>query len=108
MNRDKNRSGSSDEQETCSDLEHGSRTDTTGRQTAGSFSHRTGLLEEVGDRLLSLDEAAAVLGVSRRSVQRLIAEHELPQPVKVRGSSRLYATDLKEFLARLREAYRGA
>ena len=41
------------------------------------------------DRLLRIRDVAALLGVSERTVWRLMAEGELPQPVLGRGGSRL-------------------
>ena len=58
------------------------------------------------NRLLDLLEVAKRLGISRRSVDRLIANGELAKPVKVRGCSRLFETDLEkyfEFIRRNRE-----
>ena len=48
----------------------------------------------IGDRLLRIDEVADVLGISRRTVWRLIARAELPAPVKVLGSSRVAESEL--------------
>ncbi len=51
--------------------------------------------------LISLDEAAGMLSISRRTIYRLIAAGELPQPVKVGGSSRMARTDLDRYIDRL-------
>lgn len=40
-------------------------------------------------QLLKFDEAAKLLGVSRRTVERLIAGQFLPRPIKVGGCSRI-------------------
>jgi excisionase family DNA binding protein len=54
-----------------------------------------------GERLMSIPEVAGVLGVSVRTVYRLIAEQELPAPVRVRALVRMPATDLRAYLARV-------
>lgn len=65
-------------------------------------------LEIYNDRLISLREVANVLSISTRAVYRLMSSGALPPPVKVGGSSRLYAADLKCYLKKLhkdREAF---
>ena len=44
-----------------------------------------------------------MLGLSVRSVYRLVDRAELPAPVKIGGSSRFFQSDLDRFLAELRE-----
>jgi len=51
--------------------------------------------------LLSLKAAAHRLNISLRGIYRLIAAGELPQPVKVGGSVKLFESDLKRYLASL-------
>ena len=47
------------------------------------------------DRLMDLEEVAEKLGnISTRSVRRLIARGDLPKPVKVLSSPRLYHSDI--------------
>ena len=59
---------------------------------------------ETGDRLMSLEEVAEKLGgISTRSVRRLIARGELPEPVKVLASPRLYNSDVMTYLDLLRQ-----
>lgn len=56
-----------------------------------------------GDRLLDFAEVAHLLGgISIRSVYRLIAKHDLPDPVKVLSSPRLYASDVSNYLQNLK------
>jgi excisionase family DNA binding protein len=55
------------------------------------------------ERLIQLHEVAARLSVSIRTVFRLIADKTLPHPVKVGRSSRLYSSDVDEYLERLRD-----
>jgi excisionase family DNA binding protein len=57
--------------------------------------------------LLSLNVAARRLSICRRTLERLIAAGEFPQPVKVRGATRVPVTDLQAYLAKLL-AHRGA
>ncbi len=55
------------------------------------------------DDLISLPRAAARLDVSVRGLYRLIANQELPRPVKIGGSSKLFESDLNGYLNRLRK-----
>jgi predicted DNA-binding transcriptional regulator AlpA len=55
------------------------------------------------DRLMDLEEVAEKLGrISTRSVRRLIARGDLPKPVKVLSSPRLYYSDVVTYLERLK------
>jgi predicted DNA-binding transcriptional regulator AlpA len=55
------------------------------------------------DRLMDLEEVAEMLGnISTRSVRRLIARGDLPKPVKVLSSPRLYHSDILAYFERLR------
>ncbi|MCR9215625.1 MAG: helix-turn-helix domain-containing protein [bacterium] len=51
-------------------------------------------------RLLTLDEVANRLAVSRRTIDRLIAEGELPRSVKIGASSRMPEEDLRLYIER--------
>ncbi|MDD4870965.1 MAG: helix-turn-helix domain-containing protein [Kiritimatiellae bacterium] len=51
--------------------------------------------------LLSFDEVAILLDVSSRTVRRLIASGELPEPVKVRKASRIRVQDVNTYLDRI-------
>lgn len=57
--------------------------------------------------LVDFDRAGVLLDVSGRTVRRLVAMGELPEPVKVRGSSRLLVEDIKAYVARLTAARGG-
>jgi predicted DNA-binding transcriptional regulator AlpA len=55
------------------------------------------------ERLMNLEEVAEMLGnISTRSVRRLIARGDLPKPVKVLSSPRLYNSDVVTYLERLK------
>jgi len=55
------------------------------------------------ERLLDLEEVARMLGgISTRSVRRLVARGDLPKPVKVLSSPRLYHSDVVTYLERLK------
>lgn len=59
------------------------------------------------DRLVDFKEIAHMLGnISERSVRRLIASGELPQPVKVRSAPRLYHSEIVAYLERLKKKRR--
>lgn len=55
----------------------------------------------VANQLLRVPQVAQVLSVSVRTVYRMIAEGELPRPVKVRGCSCLRAEDVASYVERL-------
>ncbi len=56
------------------------------------------------DRLMDLEEVAEKLGnISTRSVRRLIAKGDLPKPVKVLSSPRLYHSDIVTYLEHLKQ-----
>lgn len=58
---------------------------------------------KVEDRLMDLEEVAELLGhISTRSVRRLIAKGDLPKPVKVLSSPRLYHSDVTTYLEKLK------
>ena len=52
-------------------------------------------------RFITLKQAAIMLDVSDRTVRRLVASGELPQLVKVRGSTKLAARDIEDYVDRL-------
>jgi predicted DNA-binding transcriptional regulator AlpA len=58
----------------------------------------------VEDQLLDLAEVAEVLGhISTRSVRRLIARGDLPQPIKILSTPRLYFSEVMAYLERLKQ-----
>ncbi len=60
--------------------------------------------QDEAERLMDLDEVAQMLGnISTRSVRRLIARGDLPKPVKVLSSPRLYHSDILTYLERLKQ-----
>ncbi len=56
--------------------------------------------EQVSPKLLSYAATATVLGISERSVKRIIATGDL-RPVKIGGSSRIRVEDVDGFIDRL-------
>jgi predicted DNA-binding transcriptional regulator AlpA len=55
------------------------------------------------DRLIDFKETAHLLGdVSERSVRRLIARGDLPQPVKALSAPRLYRSEVFAYLENLK------
>ena len=55
------------------------------------------------DRLIDFKETAHLLGdISERSVRRLIARGDLPQPVKVLSAPRLYRSEVFAYLEKLK------
>ena len=55
------------------------------------------------EQLMTVDQAAAILAVSRRTLYRMIAAGEFPAPLRVGGARRVAASDLVEFLGRLKQ-----
>ena len=47
----------------------------------------------IGDRLLKVVDVAACLGVSQRKVWRMIADGQLPRPVKIGNSTRIVESE---------------
>ena len=56
-------------------------------------------------RLLSIRDVADILGVSQRTVQRLISSRKLPA-YRIRGIRRIAPNDVKKFLREHRECGR--
>jgi predicted DNA-binding transcriptional regulator AlpA len=60
------------------------------------------------DRLIPLAEVGQMLsGISEKSVRRLIASGELPQPLKVLSVSTLAESDVVAYIERLKAKRRG-
>jgi excisionase family DNA binding protein len=58
-------------------------------------------------KAVSLDAAATALGVSKRTIQRLIAAGEFPKPIKVGAVSRVLVEDLDRYIeSKRREDHR--
>lgn len=51
-----------------------------------------------GDHMISLNEVAAMLGVSKRGVYRLISRGVLPPPIRIGGASRMLASELANYI----------
>lgn len=64
-------------------------------------------LTDVGDRLLRVDEAAAILGISERQVRRLAATGDLDR-VKLGRATRVRLSDVRRLIERGAESQGGA
>ena len=53
-------------------------------------------------QLLGLDKVAKLLDISKRAVQRLIAAHKLPQPIKIGRLSKLTAGEVETYIEELK------
>ncbi len=72
-------------------------------EPGAKMEHPFAASEKESERLLDLEEVAKLLGgVSTRSVRRLIARGDLPCPVKVLSSPRLYFSDVLDYFERLK------
>jgi excisionase family DNA binding protein len=58
-------------------------------------------------QLLGLDKVAKLLDVSKREVQRLIAAHELPEPIKIGRLSKLTVGDVAAYVEKLNQRRNG-
>ncbi|MEM8549795.1 MAG: helix-turn-helix domain-containing protein [Verrucomicrobiota bacterium] len=56
------------------------------------------------DSAIQINDAAIRLGISRRSLYRLIADGLLPKPFRERGKSRLLESDINAYLERIRSS----
>ena len=56
----------------------------------------------MAEKLLNIDEVAATLNVSRRTVYRLIAEGKI-RALKIRGSTRVHPSNLDLYVRRAAE-----
>ena len=54
------------------------------------------------DRLLRVDEGAAMLAISVRAFYRLIADGQLPRPVKIGRATRMPLSDLERYIDALK------
>lgn len=54
-----------------------------------------------GQIFVAPDQVALLLSVSLRTIWRLVAMGELPQPVKIRGCSRFVVKELEAYIDRL-------
>lgn len=53
------------------------------------------------NHLLTLPQAARRLTISRRTLERLIADGQFPHPVKINRSSRVLLSDLESYVSKL-------
>lgn len=51
------------------------------------------IVKGIGDRLLKVGDVSACLGVSVRKVWRMIADGQLPRPVKLGNSTRIVESE---------------
>lgn len=66
-------------------------------QTAVSLS------SDDSSRIIPVGKVAYLLGVSRRTIERLVSRREFPPPLKVGARSFFFRADVEAFLARLAE-----
>ena len=52
-------------------------------------------------RLITMKEAAEILGISQRGLYRFIASGELPRPVKIGKASRMVLTEIEDYIERI-------
>jgi len=54
------------------------------------------------DQLLRLDQVAVILSVSKRQIWRMIANGDLPEPVKIGRASRMISSDVQAYIEKLK------
>ena len=57
---------------------------------------------ENGDRLLRIKEAADILAISVRALYRLVADGQLPAPVKIGRATRIPRSDIERYINELK------
>ncbi len=70
-------------------------------ETGMSDEKRT-VNDEIHEHLIGTDEAARILGVSRRTLYRLIDSGQLPPPVKIGRSTRIVASEITDYIEALK------
>ena len=58
--------------------------------------------QNANDKLMRIPAAAEVLDISVRQLWRLITMNELPRPVKIGRSSKLFVSDIDTYMDRLK------
>ena len=59
-------------------------------------------LSPEGERLLSVKETAQRLGICRRTLEREVAAKKFHRPLKMRGKSVYFLSDVVDYLAKLK------
>ena len=52
-------------------------------------------------KLVSVNEAAKLMAISRRTVERLVSGGDLPSPIKIGGCSRFRIKDITGYIERM-------
>ena len=52
-------------------------------------------------KLVSVNDAAKLMSISRRTVERLISSGDLPRPLKIGGCSRFRIKDITGYIERM-------
>ena len=52
-------------------------------------------------KLISVKDAAKLMSISRRTVERLVSAGDLPRPVKIGKSSRFRIRDIIDYIERM-------
>lgn len=50
-------------------------------------------------RMITIDELATILGMSKRTVWRLLAAEEIPEPIRLGGSTRWPLAEVESWIA---------
>lgn len=83
----------------CAEMDNGQTVTECGRLLAWVEGHRK-------SDLLSVDEVAEMLGVSDRSVWRMVSAGEIPKPVKIGGLTKWRRSDLQAMIDLLPDSQR--
>ena len=52
-------------------------------------------------KLVSVNDAAKLMAISRRTVERLVSGGDLPRPIKIGGCSRFRIRDITAYIERM-------
>ena len=59
-------------------------------------------MKELDDyKLVSVNEVAKLMAISRRTVERLVSGGDLPRPIKIGGCSRFRIKDITSYIERM-------
>jgi len=60
--------------------------------------------ESIKARLVTMREAAQILGISQRGLYRFVASGELPPPVKIGSASRMVLSEIDAYIEKAKAA----
>jgi excisionase family DNA binding protein len=77
------------------------------RPDLGHEDHEGNIDRAGGERLLRVKEAADTLAISVRALYRLVANGQLPAPLKIGKSTRFPVSDIEHYIDALKSGRKG-